>query len=60
MNSPGAARGHILTTLFTCAAIALCHAACVRAVDSHDLHHPFIGKVAPEIAAEPIGGEVRR
>jgi len=57
MNDARAARGHILATLFTCVVIALCHAACVRAVDPHDLHHPFIGKAAPEITAEPIGGE---
>ncbi|MFT3770515.1 MAG: TlpA disulfide reductase family protein [Minicystis sp.] len=57
MNSPGAARAHILATLFTCAAIALCHAACARAVNPHDLQHPFIGKAAPEITVEPLGGE---
>ena len=57
MDNARAAGGHIFATLFTCAAIALCHAACTRAVDPHDVHHPFIGKAAPEIAAEPIGGE---
>ncbi len=57
MNDPAAARGHILAALFACAAIALGHAACVRTVEPYDLHHPFIGKAAPEIAAEPIGGE---
>ena len=49
----------VFASLFACAALALSAAACggPGAADASGASHPLLGKPAPEITAEPVGGD---